>query len=107
MKIRREHRKNSRKPCQVPIDAKRQSIFDQFCSVDISKGGVGFISKKPIALSAKIAIELEVDPNQGSALMMGKVVWVKPDQKRHHYRVGIKFTKVLFPSSKSRLNVFH
>ena len=54
-------RKNERLNCLVPIDAKADGKFDKTFTVDISKGGMGFISEKEIPVNEKIAIEIEIE----------------------------------------------
>lgn len=101
-----EHRKISRKSCFVPIDGKESSVFSDIHSVDISCGGLGFVSRSPVPLNKRIAVEVELGPGQDPVLMLGEVRWVKPVKYTENYRIGMKFIKVLFSGSRSRLTKY-
>lgn len=95
-------RKNQRKNCFVPIDGKSGSPFDQTTTVDISKGGIGFVSERKIPLNSKIAVEIDFSPEETPVLVIGKIKWVTPINGSKKYRVGMIFDDVL-RGSKSRL----
>lgn len=101
-----EHRKIDRTACFVPIDGKEGGIFDDIHTVDISRGGVGFISSQPIPLHKKIAVEVELGSGKDPVLMMGEVRWVRPFKNANAYRIGMKFIKVLSLGSRSRLTQY-
>ena len=97
-----ETRKNKRLVCTVPVDSAKKSPFNQAATVDISKGGLGFVSHRRIPLNTKIAFELILSQEEDPVLAVGSVRWVRPIPDSKNYRVGIAFENVL-DGSKSRL----
>ena len=95
MGARNNKRRNSRTRCLVPIDAKRGGALDRTQTTDISRGGVGFVSRSAIPVAEKIAVELELGPEQNPILVMGQVKWIQADQDTDTYRFGIEFGKLL------------
>jgi len=98
-------RKTERVTCLVPVEGKEGSIFDCTSTVDISKSGIGFVIQKKIPLNKKIAIELNLDQEDDSVLVIGKVRWVTSIAESGNYRIGLSFTDVKY-GSKSRLNKY-
>jgi len=96
-------RKNKRFDCLVPVDGKKDSTFDGIQTVDYSKGGIGFVSKKEIPVNQEIALEIDLDELGEPAFVIGRVQWVKPISGSECYRIGMEFKEVL-RGSKSRLN---
>src|SRR6266850_1332123 len=94
-------RKSERFHCFVPIEGKAGSIFESSHSIDISKGGIGFIARQEVPLNKKIAIEIALAPDGESLLVIGKVTWVR--QLSDKYRIGIRFSDVR-DGSRSRLD---
>ena len=101
-----EHRKNDRQMCYVPVDGKANSLFSEVMTVDISQGGIGFVSSREIPLNEQIAVEVELGVQQESALVVGEVRWVEPVRGRREYRIGMKFVRVISPGSRSRLTEY-
>ena len=101
-----EHRKAMRSSCYVPIEGKQGGIFDDTCSVDISRSGIGFVSQHKISLHQKVAVEVELGPEEEPVVMMGEVKWVHQIGSTKNYRVGMKFIRVLSCGSRSRLTHF-
>jgi hypothetical protein len=103
-----ERRRNERQSCLVPVEGKQGSVFAQTQTVDISKSGIGFISKKKIPLDKKIAIELDfVTENESEpALVVGQVKWVSRIPKSPYYRIGMLLTEDLAIGSKSQLKEY-
>ena len=95
-------RKNIRINCAVPVEGKAGSVFDKTATVDVSKGGLGFISRHHIPLNKEIAIELDLFGETDPVLVIGRVRWVRHVAKSVYYRVGLAFEDVL-KGSKSRL----
>ncbi|MEW5894720.1 MAG: PilZ domain-containing protein, partial [Candidatus Omnitrophota bacterium] len=87
----------------VPVEGKEKSSFSGILTVDISNGGIGFIFYEPIPVGKKIAVEVEVSPDQEPVLMQAEVKWVKKIGDNGQYRIGMQFVKVLFSGSRSRL----
>ena len=100
------HRKSKRVSCLVPVDGKKDGVFDQTKTIDISKGGVGFLSIHKIPLNQKVAIEIELDENSEPVIVVGKVRWVEAiESASEMYRVGMSFEDIL-SGSKSRLTKY-
>lgn len=95
-------RKNERRNCAVPVDSREGSLFDKSKTIDISKGGLGFISKNVIPLHKEIPIEIDINEDSDPVFVVGKVEWVEPMADSSNFRVGISFNQVL-DGSKSRL----
>lgn len=98
-------RKSKRQECYVPVDGKTGGVFDQTQTVDISKGGLGFISRRKIPLDKEIPIELDMGDNENPIFVIGKVKWVRPLEDSDSYRVGVIFKDVL-KGSKTRLQQY-
>lgn len=96
-------RKALRVNCTVPVEGKQGGIFDDTATVDISKGGMGFISRKQIPVNKKIAIEITLDQEEDPVLVVGRVRWVKYLTPNQLFRIGLKFINIL-SGRKSRLS---
>jgi len=101
-----ENRRASRQSCLVPVDSKPGTIFDQVRTVDISPGGIGFVSSAKLPLRKKIAVELLLTPDADPVLVLGEVRWVKPIAESELYRVGMKFVKSVADNSRTRLKQY-
>jgi c-di-GMP-binding flagellar brake protein YcgR len=101
-----EQRKSLRKGCVVPVDGREGGAFEDLCAVDISQGGLGFISSKPVPIHKKIAVEVELGRGKDPVLMMAEVKWVRPLEQSQNFRIGMRFIKVLYSGSKSRLTQY-
>ena len=105
MKSKSDKRKNERYECFVPVESKKGSSFENTLTVDISKGGIGFVSSHFWGFKQKIPIELAFSPDGDPVLVMGEVQWVHPLAGRKKYRVGMTFSNIL-NGSKSRLDKY-
>ena len=103
MTSKHDRRRSERQTCVVPVEGKQGSAFAQTQTVDISKTGIGFISKKRIPLDKKIAVELDLATQDESALVMAQVKWVSRVPKSPYYRVGMLLTEDLSLGSKTQL----
>ncbi len=92
-----------RQVCLVPVEGKTGTKFGNMKTVDISRGGVGIISQRVVAVNERIAVELELMPDQEPALVMGQVQWVDQIAESGNYRIGLKFTSTLLAGSRNRL----
>ena len=101
----KNQRKNKRVQCMVPVDGKEGGVFDNLRTLDISKGGIGFVSQKDIPLNEKIAIELDIEKDQNPIFAVGKVQWVVRMPDSESFRIGMTFDDV-FQGSKTRLNKY-
>jgi len=99
----RERRRSDRQLCLVPVEGKPGSPFAYTQTIDISKTGIGFISKKKIPLDKKIAVELDLADQEEPALVMGQVKWVSRIAHSQYYRIGMLLTDDLLTGSKSQL----
>ena len=72
-----EHRKTDRQPCRVPLDAQKDSAFDQSRTVDISQNGIGLVSQRQMSVDEQIAIEVEISADGEPVLVVGQVKWVR------------------------------
>ncbi len=98
-----EKRKHARRQCQVPVVCKKGSIFDSSQTVDISKGGIGFISSTPIPIDTKMLVELDLKADGEPVLALGRVKWVSHVRNSECYRVGMTFQEIS-TDSRSRLH---
>lgn len=89
-----EKRKSARFDCRVPILCKKGSAFDSSHTVDISKGGVGFLTSKFIPVDTKMAIELALEPKREPVLAIGQVKWVRQLPRSDFFRVGMMFADI-------------
>ncbi len=100
-----EQRRNTRLECLVPVDGKQGSLFDHTKTVDLSKGGMGFLSDHKIPLEQEIMVELDLDKKGPPVFVIGKVKWVRRVPESGMYRVGLSFVEVV-QGSKSRLDKY-
>ena len=89
----------------VPVDGKEGTFFEDLKTMDLSRGGIGFISHYKIPLNKEIAIELDLSADQDPVFVIGKVQWIKPVANSDTYKVGITFKNIL-RGSKSRMNKY-
>ena len=95
MKSGAEKRKANRRNCTVPILCKKGTAFDHSQTVDISRGGVGFISSKFIPVDTKMAVEIAMRPESDPVLTIGQVKWIQPLSHLACYRIGMVFQKLI------------
>ena len=87
------------------MDSKQGGAFDNTQTVDLSAGGMGFLSQNRVPLNKEIAVELDLEENEKPVFVIGKVQWVKPITNSSQYRIGIRFKDVL-SGSKSYLKKY-
>ena len=104
MKSVKNKRRGQRKSCLVPVEGKKGSSFADTQTVDISKGGMGLISKRAIPLDEKIAVEIATSPDAEPILVLGQVVWIRKLGTKARYRVGLKFQKAFSSEALKKLN---
>ncbi|OGX26218.1 MAG: hypothetical protein A2787_03950 [Omnitrophica WOR_2 bacterium RIFCSPHIGHO2_01_FULL_48_9] len=100
-----EKRRAKRLDCKVPVDAKQGTAFATTQTIDISRGGLGFLSQKPIVANQRIAVQLELSPDEDPIVVSGRVQWVQKLLRSKLFRFGIKFEQVV-DGSKNRLTKF-
>ena len=105
VKRSKDKRKNQRQSCRVPVDGKGGGAFDSICTVDFSKRGLGFISKKKISQNKRIAVQLELTSDDDPVFVIGCVKWAHPIMNSDHYRIGMTFEDLL-RGSKTRLDKY-
>ena len=98
-------RKSKRLSCEVPLEGKKGSVFDATNVIDISKGGIGFISSRRIPVNKKIPIQLDLDENDMPVLVIGRVKWSRAINGSSQYRIGVTFEEVMH-GSKTRLQKY-
>lgn len=106
MNTKSNRRGSGRQKCAVPVVGKTGSAFANLQTIDISHGGIGFLARKAIPLNKKIVVELELQPDEDPALVMGQVKWIRRLPGKQKYRVGMHFTNILSSGVKSRLKKF-
>ena len=97
-------RESERQCCLVPVEGRRGSTFSDLQAVDINSGGIGLTSGKAIPLSQKIAVQIEIKPEEEPIVVLGQVVWVRKLLNSQRYRVGLKFKKTVFKTEQARLD---
>ncbi|MCK4852171.1 MAG: PilZ domain-containing protein [Candidatus Omnitrophica bacterium] len=98
-----DHRRNKRHICVVPVEGKKNSVFDHTQVIDFSKGGIGFVSQHRIPVNKEVPIEIDLTAEGEPVFVFGRVQWVHRIMNTKSYRVGVSFKDVL-QGSKSRLN---
>ena len=93
VKTNENKRKSTRHGCVVPVDGKQGTVFAESQTIDISRGGAGLIVRNPIPLNTRMAIELDLSPQEEPVLAIGEVKWVSRISNSNLYRVGISFTE--------------
>jgi Tfp pilus assembly protein PilZ len=59
--------------------------------VDISRGGLKFIGKKPPEINADVSLEISVPGERIPLTMHGKVRWISYVEAKNQYFIGIQF----------------
>lgn len=86
---------------RIPYPAQMEMILPhserESCkTVDISQGGICFISRKPLKTDSEIEIKLELLKNKKTIYAQARVSWIKkldrvPGKDTDQYKVGIEF----------------
>ena len=97
-----ENRKNRRYACVVPVEGKKNSVFDHTQVIDFSKGGIGIVSQHRIPVNKEVPIEIDLTAEGDPVFVLGRVQWVERITESNSYRIGMTFKDVL-QGSKSRL----
>jgi len=64
-------------------------------SVDISIGGMQFISNQDLPFSTLLKIVVSPEGTSKAIDIVGKVAWAKPSEKYSGYQIGIEFLDIL------------
>lgn len=99
-------RKDPRVGCLVPVEGKQTGPFGESKTVDFSKGGIGFVSRRQVPLNKEIAIQLDLSEEGNPALVMGRVKWVQRIQETENFRIGVSFETMPEESQSSLNNYF-
>lgn len=59
--------------------------------VDISRGGLKFIGKKPPEMNADVTLKISVPGERIPLTMHGKVRWISYIEAKDHYFIGVQF----------------
>lgn len=100
-----EHRKTKRLDCLVPVEGRGDSRFCNCRTLDLSQGGLGFVSDKDVVVGKEIFVELELAETDYPVMIKGKVKWVRQIPGSENYRIGLSFQEVL-RGSKTRFNKY-
>ena len=106
MNTKSNRRGSGRQKCAVPVEGKKGTAFANLQTVDISHGGIGFLSAKALPLHKTIVVQLDLNPDGDPALVIGQIKWIHKLPDSEHYRVGMHFTDDLSSGSKGRLKKF-
>jgi c-di-GMP-binding flagellar brake protein YcgR len=98
-------RKHYRSSCLVPVDGKKDDVFSGVRTIDFSKRGLGFLSRKAIPVGKTISIELDLSEYEPPVIVIGKIMWCRHDEAEKQFRVGVEFIDIL-RGSKSRLDQY-
>ena len=105
MKPASNKRSELRQNCFVPVESKEGSAFDDTCTIDISRHGIGFVSPHKHEINEKVAIEIQLKADTEPVLVLGVVKWVRKLSDSDQYRIGLNFAEVL-SGSQTRLNQY-
>ena len=98
-------RKGTRSICKVPVLCKKDTIFDNSQTVDISDSGIGFFSQRFIPVDTNMVLEIALAPKAEPLLTVGRVKWIQKVGYLDRYRVGMEFTDIP-ETSKGRLSKY-
>lgn len=82
------------------VSYKRRKLFvsptkygEEFCPVvDISRGGLRFLSQRPLKIKSKVTLKISVPGEKVPLSLKGKVKWVFADsEKNYKYKLGVQF----------------
>lgn len=68
------------------------SASTRYLVLNMSEGGLHFISKDELQVGQRITITLEAPSLEGTVKGKGTVVWVRKSHEHAAFRVGVKFT---------------
>jgi Tfp pilus assembly protein PilZ len=100
-----DNRRNKRLACVVPVEGKKNSVFDHTQVINFSRGGIGFVSQHRIPVNKEVPIEIDLTPEGEPVIVVGRVQWVQRIINSESYRVGLSFKDIL-QGSKSRLTEY-
>lgn len=78
---------------KVRILVSRDRIDEEFCPVlDLSRGGVRFLTQKPLKFKSRVCLHLSVPGERVSLDLMGRVRWSTFNAgKSYKYQAGVQF----------------
>jgi len=95
VEIRRFVRVNYQANIEVLLPGNRAESSQ---TIDISEGGICFISEAPLKTDAKINIKLELFPKKKHFNAEGRVAWIKTmetfEETERKYKIGVQFAYV-------------
>jgi len=73
--------------------SKKGEFIEEFCPVvDISRGGIQFLTLKPLKNNAKLTLKIAIPGERVPLTLKGEVRWSAPNPgKSYKYQVGIQF----------------
>lgn len=78
---------------KIGLFGKRKSSVEEFCPMlDMSRGGVRFLTQKLLSFRSKVAVEIFIPAERQPLTFTGRVIWAGFNPgKSYKYQVGIKF----------------
>lgn len=82
------------------VSYKRRKLFvsptkycEEFCPVvDISRGGIRFLSQIPLKIKSKVTLKISVPGEKVPLSLKGRVKWAFADSgKNYKYKIGVQF----------------
>jgi Tfp pilus assembly protein PilZ len=82
------------------ISYRREKLFsaqtgfsDEFCPVlDISRGGVRFLTQKPLKIKSKVVLQISIPGERIPLILRGRVRWSSFNPgKSYKYQTGVQF----------------
>jgi hypothetical protein len=85
--VRRQKRINYKTDIEVMVGVNKK---EEAQTLDISSGGLCFVSKNPLETDSKVALKLKLSPGNKPLQLCGRIAWIKnigPGQ----YKIGLEF----------------
>jgi Tfp pilus assembly protein PilZ len=73
--------------------SKKEEYTEEFCPVmDLSRGGVQFLTQKPLKYKTKISLKISIPGERIPLTLKGEVRWSAPNPgKSYKYQIGVQF----------------
>jgi Tfp pilus assembly protein PilZ len=97
---RRRAKRYSAKRCKLScakaslLSFLRRTEEQAFPVINISEGGLQFLSRSDMPQGVMLALTVEVPGEEQPLRMKGRVAWAKKVPNRPAFRIGIEFTKI-------------
>lgn len=96
MILQKERRRFTRikKQCPVSYCVLPQIKIKRKMSLDLSQGGLRFISEDFIPLNSKLKIEIDLDNPPRLINAIAQLVWIKEIFANEYFNVGVRFLEI-------------